>query len=127
ERRTARSDDTPVALELDASVAPAEMLGHPLHGDIRPTRHVVVQADGLALQASQTRGWGHLEIHSVGSGGHDLHLHAVFPHGCSTGTVRGFCGSASGYRMVLSIVGAATIVKGLSLASMVAAVPLIPP
>src|SRR5262249_57447451 len=97
--------------------------GHPLYGDIRPTRHVVVQADGLALQASQTRGWGHLEIYSVRGGGHDLHLHAVFPLRCSTAAVRGFCGSASAYRMVLSIVGAATIVKGPSLASMVATVP----
>src|SRR5262249_13591339 len=65
------------------------------------------------------RGWGHLEIYSVRGGGHDLHLHAVFPLRCSTATVRGFCGSASAYRMVLSIVGAATSVKGPFSASMV--------
>src|SRR5262249_8601106 len=90
ERRTARPEVAPITLELDVGIAPAEVLGHPLHGDIRPTRYVVVQADGLVLQAGQARGRGYLKIHSVRSGGHNLHLHAIFsPLGRSTAAVWG--------------------------------------
>jgi hypothetical protein len=51
ERRAAGPEIAPVALEPDPRVPLAEVLGHPLHGDISPTRHVVIQAYGLALQA----------------------------------------------------------------------------
>src|SRR5262249_3661186 len=89
ERRAAWSEVASIALELDVGVPLAEVLGHPVYSDIRPTRHVVVQADGLAFQAAQAWGWRHLEIHSVRSGGHDLHLHAVSPFGGSTAAMRG--------------------------------------
>src|SRR5919106_1528290 len=79
ERRASGPEVAPVALERDVGVPPAQMFGHPVHGDIRPTGHVVVQADSLALQAGQARGWGHLEIYSIRGGRHDLHLHGVSP------------------------------------------------
>src|SRR5262249_39808742 len=78
ERRAARPEVAPIALELDARVPLAKVLGHPLHGNVCPTRHVVIQANTFALQAGQARGGGYLEIYSVCGGGHDLHLHAVF-------------------------------------------------
>src|SRR5262249_54573006 len=89
ERRAAGPEVAPIALELEVGIAPAEVLSHPLHGNICPTRHIVIQADGLALQAAQAWGGGDLEIYSVRGGGHDLHLHAVSPLGCSTAAVRG--------------------------------------
>src|SRR5262249_56752355 len=89
ERQTAWPEVAPVALELDVGITPAEVLGRPLHSNICPTRHVVVQADGLAFQAAQARSRGDLKIPSVCNGGHDLHLHAVSPLGCNTAAVRG--------------------------------------
>jgi hypothetical protein len=62
----------PVALEFDVGIALAEVLGYALYGDIRSACHVVVQADGLALQAGQARGWRGLKINSVCGGRHDL-------------------------------------------------------
>ena len=59
ECRATRPAVAPVALELHGGVSLAEVLRHPVYGDIRPACHVVVQADGLALQAVQARGGGH--------------------------------------------------------------------
>ena len=56
-----------------------DALGHVVHGDIGATSHVVVKSNGLALQAGQARGWGHLEINSVRRRGHDLQFHSVSP------------------------------------------------
>jgi hypothetical protein len=81
ESRAAGPEVAALSLELYVIEPLADVLGHPVHRDIRATGHVIVQANGLALQAGQARGWGHLEINSVRGGGHDLHLHGVSPLG----------------------------------------------
>ncbi len=81
ESRAAGPEVAPVSLELYVGEPLADVLGHLFHRDIRTTRHVVVKANSLALQAGQARGWGNLEINSVRGGGHDLQLHAFSPLG----------------------------------------------
>jgi hypothetical protein len=49
ESRTAGSEVTPISLKRYVAIASAEVFSHPIDSNIRTTRHVVIQADGLTL------------------------------------------------------------------------------
>jgi hypothetical protein len=79
EGRAAGPDVAAVPLEFYIWEPAADVFGHPVHRDISAAGHIVVKADGLALKASQARGWWDFEIDPVSGRGHYLQLHTISP------------------------------------------------